>query len=171
MLQESSDENKRQIKDKSFYEWLKAEGLKANGLILSGRVEVFNVICDKVTNARLMTIKPKTYVILVFDTDVDKVDILEDNIRMFEKCPSVIEVLTIPQVKNLEDELVRACDIKNATELFGGNSLKDFKADFIKEKNLMKKLEAKGFDICKLWQRNPKALFGNITNDAGRIKK
>lgn len=118
-----------------------------------------------------MTIKPKTYVILVFDTDVDKVDILEDNIRMFEKCPSVIEVLTIPQVKNLEDELVRACDIKNATELFGGNSLKDFKADFIKEKNLMKKLEAKGFDICKLWQRNPKALFGNITNDAGRIKK
>lgn len=52
--------------------------------IVPGKVQVFNVIEQKLTKMRLMSLKPDTVVVLVFDTDTGKTATLLDNIRFFE---------------------------------------------------------------------------------------
>lgn len=42
------------------------------GLIEAGKIQKFNVVQEKITNARLMSLKEKTIVVLVFDTDTGK---------------------------------------------------------------------------------------------------
>lgn len=80
-------------------------------------------------------------------------------------------LICIPQVNNLEDELLRSCHIKQIKELLGSKSNKDFKHDLIVEKNLKKKLLNHGFDIQKFWNRNPENKFREISNGAINIKK
>ena len=116
-------------------------------LILPGKIEHFNIIQEKITKPRLMTIKSGTTIVLVFDTDVGDSKILNENIRFLEKQSTIKKVLCITQVKNLEDEFKRSCNIKQIKELTGSKSNKDFKADLIKEKNLSKKLSAKNFNF------------------------
>lgn len=81
-----------------------------------------------------MTIKSGTTIVLVFDTDVGDSKILNENIRFLEKQSTIKKVLCITQVKNLEDEFKRSCNIKQIKELTGSKSNKDFKTDLIKEK-------------------------------------
>ena len=50
--------------------------------IQSGKVDVFNVIQNKLNKNILMKLKPGTIVILVFDTDKDETDI-NVNIKMY----------------------------------------------------------------------------------------
>ena len=64
-----------------------------------------------------MKLKPGTIVILVFDTDKDETDILDYNLHFLKKQSNVKKVIIIPEVKNLEDELVRSCNIANVKEL------------------------------------------------------
>ena len=71
-------------------------------VIIPGKVDVFNVASKLFTNARLMAIKPKTTVVLIFDTDVGNNAILNKNIRTLEKCKNVTDILTIPQSLNPE---------------------------------------------------------------------
>ena len=99
--------------------------------IRAGKVQKLNVVTQNLTNARLMTLRPGTMVVLVFDTDAGNIDILNRNLKALKKCPAVSEIVTIPQVPNLEQELVRSCGIKRATELLDSKSKKDFKSDFI----------------------------------------
>ena len=61
---------------------------------------------------------------------------LKENIKILNKCPEVNKVICIPQVNNLEDELIRSCNIKQIKELLGSRSNKDYKHDLIAEKNL-----------------------------------
>ena len=49
--------------------------------LLAGKVEVFNFITEKLTSQRIAVLNPETIVILVYDIDVDKTDILEENIK------------------------------------------------------------------------------------------
>ena len=53
---------------------------KEGGYILSGAVNHFNVVEHRLTNAMVANISSNTIVILVFDTDKGKTDILKDNI-------------------------------------------------------------------------------------------
>lgn len=43
--------------------------------------------------------------------------ILDENIAFLKRQKGIKEVICIPQVRNLEDELVRACNIKNIVDL------------------------------------------------------
>ena len=140
-------------------------------IIKPGKVRVLNVVSERITAARLMSLKPNSAVVLVFDTDVGDTTILEENIKALCKCTSVVDVITIPQVKKLEDELVKSCNIKDVKQFFDSQGIKKFKSDFIKEKNLKKKLLDKGFDINKLWSSKPTGKFASITNQADKIKK
>ncbi|SES43134.1 hypothetical protein SAMN04487884_1521 [Butyrivibrio fibrisolvens] len=146
------------------------EVLKTNGLILPGKVQVFNPVCERVSKARLITLKQGTNIVLIFDTDVDQEEILKENIKLFKACSSISSVYTIPQNRNLEDELVRACSIKDAREIFGSKSISDFKTSFIREKNLLKKLTDKQFDFNKFWVMKTTGKFRGISNDSGEIK-
>ena len=138
-------------------------------LIYSGRVEVINVVQKKLTELRLMQLKSNTVVVLIFDTDAGNVEILNYNIKLLNKCQQVKKIICIPQVGNLEDELIRSCDIRQIKELLDSQSNKDFKHDLIKEKNLALKLQGKNFDINRLWSNNPSNQYKDVKNNSREI--
>lgn len=141
------------------------------GLIQAGKVQKLNVVENKISLNVLRTLKRGTVVILVFDTDTNNVDILNQNIKTLHDSNFVSKVITVPQVKNLEDELVRACDIKSITKLLNSRSKKDFKSDLIRVSNLDIKLKEHDFDIRLFWNKNPDGSFRHIHNDSNEIKK
>ena len=139
-------------------------------LIYLGKVEKINVVQEELTRLRLMQLRKDTIVVLVFDTDTGNVDILRKNIQILNQCCQVKKVICIPQVENLEDELLRSCDIRQIRELTGSKSNKDYKHALVIEKNLAVKLESKNFDISKFWIKNPSNLFSGILNESQEIK-
>lgn len=139
-------------------------------LIKPGKVQKLNVVEHDFTNARLMSLRPGTMVILVFDTDTDHLDILNNNLKKLKKCSAVSEIVTIPQVPNLEKELVRSCNIKNITELLNSKSRREFKTDFIRITNLADKLREHHFDIKQFWSSAPMSPYQNIENQASKVK-
>lgn len=138
--------------------------------IESGKVDKFNVIQNRFTITRIRTLKQNTSVILVYDTDIEKTDILQDNLDFLEKQTVVKDVICIPQVKNLEDELVRSCQIKKIEELTHSGSKKDYKHDLICCTNLKDRLEKCGFDISKFWCCIPQNSFQVYGNQADKIR-
>lgn len=140
-------------------------------IIVSGKVDVLNVIQKEIRSPRIRTLKTGTTVILVYDTDIDRTDILEKNIRLLQSSKHIKRIICIPQVKNLEEELVRATNVRQVLDLLGSKSLADFKRDLIKCTNLEKKLQDKDFDISKFWSKIPANRFAKYGNDAELIKK
>lgn len=140
------------------------------GLIRPGKVQKLNVVEQEITNIRLRTLKQGTMVVLVFDTDTGNVDILKKNIKTLEACSSVSEIVLIPQVANLEAELVRSCNIRKIEELLNSRSRKDFKSDLISVTNLANKLREHQFDINLFWNRRPASPYQDIENQAVKVK-
>ena len=141
------------------------------GVIQAGKVQKLNVIEEKISTNIIRTLKKGTIAILVFDTDTNNVDILNWNIKMLNESHVISKVITVPQVKNLEDELIRSCDIKNIKELLNSRSKKDFKSDLIHVTNLDIKLKEHNFDISLFWNKQPNKPYQNINNESIEIKK
>lgn len=139
-------------------------------LIAQGKIQVLNVVQNYISDAYLRTLKIGTIVILVFDTDTNNVETLKRNIKKLRDCPYIADVLTIPQVPNLEGELIRSCNIRQITELLNSRSAKDYKSDLIRITNLHSKLEEHNFDINKFWSKQPGEPYQDISNDADKIK-
>ena len=142
-----------------------------NKYLYSGKIKIINTIQNKVPNSILRTLERETVVVLVFDTDVEKIDILDENIKLIKSSNNVKDVICIPQIKNLEDELIYSTNINKIVDLLESKSTKDFKNDFNNCKNLMKKLEDKEFKISKLWSRNAVDIYKKYKNDSEVIKK
>ena len=140
-------------------------------LIEPGKVEKFNVVSEELTKLRIMSLKMGTIVVLVFDTDAGNINTLKKNIKFLKEQNAIKNVLCITQVKNLEDELKRSCDIKDVKELTGSKSNSDFKHDIRKEKQFGKKLLKKGFDIKNFCAQTDNYIYKEISNDANEIKK
>lgn len=138
--------------------------------IKSGKVDKFNVIQDYFTTARIRPLKQNTIVILVYDTDIEKIEILRKNITFLQNQCAVKDVLCIPQVKKFEHELIRACEIRNIMELTHSKTEKDFKRDLISCTNLCERLKKCKFDIAKFWNCDPQNKFSVWRNDADKIK-
>ena len=143
---------------------------KDGGLILPGKVNHFNVIEQRITNAMVTNITSNSVVILVFDTDKKKTDILEDNISRLKKSRNVKAIWCVMQVDNMEDELIRSTDIKQIKELIGCRSNSDFKRDFLKEKRLMAKLNEHNFSIERMWTKKPSKEYSDFINAGEMIK-
>ncbi len=139
--------------------------------IVSGKVEVLNVIQKEIKTPRIRSLKTGTKVVLIYDTDIAKTDILDKNIKLLKSSKHIKRIICIPQVLNLEDELVRATNIRQVMEFLGSRTLTDYKRDLIKCSNLDKKLQEKDFDIAKLWSMVPPASFTKYGNDSDLIKK
>ena len=142
-----------------------------NKYLYSGKIKIINTIQNKVPNSILRTLERETVVVLVFDTDVEKIDILDENIKLIKNSNNVKDVICILQIKNLEDELIYSTNINKIVDLLESKSKKDFKNDFNNCKNLMKKLEDKEFKISKLWSRNAVDIYKKYKNDSEVIKK
>ena len=153
--------------EKKIIETLKKD-MKA---IVSGKVDVLNVIQKEIKGPRIRTLKTGTNVILVYDTDVERTDILDKNIRLLKASRHIDRILLIPQVSNLEDELVRATNVRQAEDILDSKTLTGFKRDLIKCTNLDKKLEEKGFDMSKFWSATPANCFAKYGNDSSLIKR
>ena len=139
-------------------------------VVKTGKVQKLNVIENEIPKARLIALRPRTMVVLIFDTDTGNVEILNKNIKKFSECSSVADLILIPQNKNLEDELVRSCNIRNIKELLGSRSTGEFKSDFIRVTNLANKLKSNKFDIDLIWKKNPPYPYQHIKNESKRIK-
>ena len=61
------------------------ETIKEKGYIPSGKIRVFNIIHYKISTTFLRTLDSNTTVVLIFDTDVAKLDIFEENIKLILK--------------------------------------------------------------------------------------
>ena len=140
------------------------------GVIKTGKVQKLNAVEREITDARIRTLSPGTMVVLIFDTDTGQLEILDRNLKKLKACSSVSEIVTIPQVPNLEGELVRSCDIKNITELLNSKSRGDFKSDIKHISNLDSKLREHKFDINLFWARNPASPYQGIENQAAKVK-
>lgn len=139
-------------------------------LIQPGKIQVLNVIQERLTDLKLRILSEGTILIFVFDTDTRNIDILNENLNRAKKSSRVKNVYCITQVKNIEDELIRSTDIKRIEELLDSKSKSNFKRDFIRERNLKQKLEAHSFDLKMLWCMEPKSPFDIIKNEANKLK-
>ena len=138
--------------------------------IHAGKILKHNVVQDIVKRNNFLSFNKGTLFVLVFDTDTDGVSVLKRNISIIESLPNAREVITIPQVRNLEDELCYSCRIKDIRELTHSKSQSDVKRDLLKLSNLGMRLEQSGFDIARLWSRPAQAEFSEIENNSNRIK-
>ncbi len=140
-------------------------------LIKPGKLQKLNVVECEITDAQLRILKTGTAVVLVFDTDTkNALGILNKNLEKLRNCKNVSEIITIPQVSNLEDELVRSCNIKHAPDLLNSASLKDYKRDLLRTSNLAAKLIEHKFDVARFWSINPGVPYHEIQNLSQKIK-
>ncbi len=139
-------------------------------LIIPGKVQILNVVQEKISEMKLRTLQPGTNLVFVFDTDVGEPTILKENIKKAQSSSNIKKVYCVPQVKNIEDELIRSTDLKSIEELLNSKSKTEFKRDMLRVSNLADKLESHQFDIQKLWVRNPGSPFDEICNDSAQIK-
>ena len=138
--------------------------------IYAGKILKHNVVQDVVKKNNFLCFSRNTMFVLVFDTDTDGVAVLNQNIELLSGLPNAKEVITIPQVQNLEDELCYSCRIRDIRELTRSKSQSDVKRDLLRLSNLGMRLEQSGFDIARLWSRHAQAEFADIENNADRIK-
>ena len=141
------------------------------GCIQPGKVEKFNVIQQRITIARIRPLKQDTIVVFVYDTDVESnLEILSQNAAFLHKQKGIRDLICIPQVRNLEEELVRCCDISNVGELTKSSTKTDYKRALISCTNLGARLKMCGFDVSKLWSQIPANGFQKFGNGAEKIK-
>ena len=101
-----------------------------------------------------------SHVYIVFDTDKSlsesEISRFIRNITFISNQPGLF-IHLLQQTKNLEDELVYACNqIKNNKQLhscFDGCSAKEFKEKFLQISNLEDRLNRAGFNRSLLWSR------------------
>lgn len=152
--------------DKKVIDTLKTE----MGLIKPGKVQVLNVVTEEITDLRLRALSPGTTVVLVFDVDAGSVDILNRNVTKLNSCSVVANVVTIPQVANLEEEILRSCDIGRIEDLLNSKSRRDFKSDLLRVTNLAAKLKEHHFNFDQFWTAAPTPPHQSIPNQSSQIK-
>lgn len=141
---------------------------------IDGQVEVFNFVNERLSAQRARTIRRDSKIALVVDTDVERLDLFEENIKTLEKTAMVKreDIFVTMSVSNFEEEIVFACSgLSNIHELFGTKGIPEFKRKFIAHKDIYSKLIGVGFDIKKIWSREPINSFSRYSNDGSKIKR
>lgn len=146
--------------------------LIGQGLIIPGQADVLNPVQDHIKLTHLRKLPPRSKIILIFDTDTSNVDILRENLQFLSAHLNPKNIITIPQVHNLEEEMFQCTDIRRIRDLINCRHDSDFKTAFIEEKRLFDKLQAHSFSFDRLWSSPPDPVFGNIgiRNQSSLIK-
>ena len=111
-------------------------------------------------------------VVFVFDTDTEQTERLRQNILRVQRYCRV-RLLTVAQVLNLEDELVRSTDVHTVQELTQSRSQHNFKSDFcrMKPEDCLAMLHRHHLDPEKLWAKEPPAAYGFVRQDGKAVKQ
>lgn len=142
-------------------------------MILPGKVEVLNVVRDKISKQRLMVLSPKTNIILIYDIDVENTEILKYNINLLKKY-NFKNIYHIQSINNFEDELVYSSSLKRINDMYNTICVEEFKTKFIHQNDLYSKLKKISYDNSKMWSRvNTKEPFNEYSKkeDLDIIKK
>ena len=83
--------------------------------LLPGKIKIFNVVQNLIPKSQMLSIQSGTIVVLVFDTDVSKTLNLKKNLELLARYCGRLKIVFLPQVLNLEEELVRCTDVKIVT--------------------------------------------------------
>lgn len=137
--------------------------------LIPGKVKVYNVIQNLIPKSQMLSIRAGTTVVLVFDTDVEQTANLKKNLELLNRYCGKLRIVFLPQVLNLEDELVRCTDIKSAAELTQSKGIRNFKTDFckLKTKECRALLERRGLKMERLWTAKvPEAFLFAESNSA-----
>lgn len=147
---------------------LKAEPSK----LIPGNVIIHNVVQKSIPKAYIASFGRNAYVTMVFDTDIAQTTILKENISLLKKHCAGVKLVYLAQVLNLEDELARATDVKNAANLTKSPNVRTFKSDFIrmKVKDCRNALERHHLDMKVLWTKKPPAPFDFFEQNGSFIK-
>lgn len=140
-----------------------------NEYIYSGNIRISNPLNQEIAEGFLRSIPKNSIIILIFDTDVNKIDMLEKNIKKINKFSNINDIIFVKQVKNFEDEIINSTDIKDVKELFNSKSISEFKKDFLKANNVLRKLKEKNFKIDKIWIKEDD-IYIKYENGGKRIK-
>ena len=116
-----------------------------------GKVEVFNFVLKRISNQRLLSLNKNTIIILVYDADVLKTDILEENLKKLDDFG--FKVYHVQSIKNFEDEIVYSTDLKNINDMYHTQGREEFKSHFIHQDKLPIRLDKENFKIDKFWSR------------------
>ena len=146
---------------------------KEFNFIKAGKVEVLNVVEKPIEDTHRRNFKKNHVIILVFDTDTNNIETLEYNIKYLKDCvksKEIKDVVLIPQVRNIEEELVRSCNISDIKDLLKSKSKEEFKTDFNKATNLKSCLTKKGFDFKKLWRTKPVGVFSRFKCELSKLE-
>lgn len=147
--------------------------LKENPARLAqGKIKVFNTVQNQIPKSQMLSIQPGTTVILVFDTDVDQTAILKKNVELLKKYCSQLRIVFLPQVLNLEDELVRCTNVKSVCDLTKSKGVRNFKTDFckLKSKDCRAMLDRNGLKVERIWTTTPPDAFSFVENNSEQIK-
>lgn len=131
--------------------------------ILPGKSKKLNIMQRLISKSLLLTIKPNTNLVLVFDTDVTtNLDVLKRNIANIRRYCTNVKLIYLLQVKNLEDELVRCTKLNTALDLTRSSTLSNFKSAFskMKDADCRHALERQDLNVAKLWSSTPPNCFG-----------
>jgi 2-phosphoglycerate kinase len=138
-----------------------------------GKIEVLNFINEKISKAKARTINKSIRVAIVFDTDVESIDTLEENLKLLKNVSQLDDenIILIPSVKTFEDEITRSCGkITNIHQFFNTENIREFKNRFINHADIVSKLISLEFDLNKIWSKNPNGAFAKYHNSSGKIK-
>lgn len=149
------------------------EALKEKpSLIYPGQIKVHNVIQDRIPNSVLMNLSPGSRVVFVFDTDKEENEQLRKNIESVKALSSKVELLTVMQVLNFEDEIERSTDVSKAQEITKSEIISEFKSavNKIKSVEFRRALSRHRLDLTKLWIKKPPKIFGFVKQQGDKVK-
>ena len=140
--------------------------------LIPGKIKVFNVVQNLIPKSQMLSIQAGTTVVLVFDTDVSQTLNLKKNLELLERYCGKLKIVFLPQVLNLEEELVRCTDVKTVTKLTKSGSVKNFKTDFckMKVKDCRSMLERHQLNIARLWMTKTPDAFAFTESNGDSIK-
>lgn len=143
--------------------------------IQPGKIKKFNLFQTPITNAFLSTISQRTTIIVVFDTDLlnPNKKLFDKNLEKLRNSKNVNQIILIPQITNLEDEIVYCTKIKKIEDFFNSETVEKFKAELLRisNKNLFTKFKLNNLDIYKLWTRcSTNAYYCCYENESDKIK-
>lgn len=107
-----------------------------NKELVAGKVDVMNVIYERFSIAKLLTLEKNAIIILVYDIDVPQIEILKENLKTLALY-GFKKIIHIQSINNFEDEIVYSTSINNINDFFKTNTAGDFKKRFIKHGNII----------------------------------
>ena len=140
--------------------------------LIPGKIKVYNVVQNLIPKSQLLSIQCGTTIVLVFDTDVEQTTNLKKNLERLRKYCGRLYIVYLPQVLNLEDELVRCTDVQNVIDLTRSNGVRNFKTDFckLKVKDCRAMLERHGLKTERPWTTKVPEAFAFVESNSNRIK-